>query len=158
MKFNSLNLVMIMGNLTKDPEEKEKKVDFTVASNERYKDSEGNWIDRADFTKVSAFGYLANSAKKYLKKGSTVLIVGKLRTIRFQKEGQKPTYYTYVQASEIIICGKSEKKAEARLTDEAEGDPFTDGQEEEKKAIGENEEKDPFPDSGESQSDDEILF
>jgi len=80
----SFNKVILMGNLTRDVEVRSLPSGMTVAQfglavNERYKDRDGNWVDRANFIDCEMFGNRAEAFAKYMSKGSPAFIEGKLR-------------------------------------------------------------------------------
>jgi single-strand DNA-binding protein len=91
----SLNKVLIIGTLGRDPEARQTSsgntvVNISLATNERYKDSSGNWTDRVEWHRVVAFGTRAETMAKYLRKGSSVYIEGNLQTREWDnKDGQK---------------------------------------------------------------------
>lgn len=90
----SFNKVMLMGNLTRDLEVRALPSGMTVAKfglavNERYKDREGNWQERANFVDCEIFGARAEAMARYLSKGSPVFLEGRLRLDQWKdKEGQ----------------------------------------------------------------------
>lgn len=89
-----LNRVMLIGHLGKDPELKfipsgSAVCSFSLATNESYKDKEGNQVDRAEWHKLVVWGKQAEIAGKYLKQGQQVFIEGKLQTRSWEKDGQK---------------------------------------------------------------------
>lgn len=80
----SFNKVILLGNLTRDVEIRAMPSglsvgSFSVAVNERYKDREGNWQERATFIDCEIFGARAEAMAKYLSKGSPVFLEGRLR-------------------------------------------------------------------------------
>lgn len=88
----NLNKVIIVGNLIKDPELKattngNKTVKFTVATNRTYKDREGNRQEDVQFTNVVFWGRQAEVIDQYMKKGSQILVEGRLRTYKWEKDG-----------------------------------------------------------------------
>lgn len=89
----NVNKVFLMGNLTRNVEMRALPSgmsvgSFGVAVNERYKDREGGWQERANFIDCEIFGARAEAMAKYLSKGSPVFIEGKLRLDQWQdKEG-----------------------------------------------------------------------
>jgi single-strand DNA-binding protein len=89
----SYNRVILMGNLTRDPELRyipsgTAVSDISLAVNERIKRNE-QWIDEVHFFDVTVWGREAEIANEYLSKGSPVLIEGRLRQDRWEKDGQK---------------------------------------------------------------------
>lgn len=80
----SFNKVILLGNLTRDVEIRAMPSglsvgSFSVAVNERYKDRDGNWQERATFIDCEIFGARAEAMAKYLSKGSPVFLEGRLR-------------------------------------------------------------------------------
>ena len=93
----SYNKVILMGNLTRDPELRHLPSNMPVAQvglavNERYKDKQsGEMIDRANFVDCEAFGRTAEIINQYFQKGAPILIEGKLRLDQWEdrQSGQK---------------------------------------------------------------------
>jgi single-strand DNA-binding protein len=112
--MQGLNKITLVGNLGKDPEINSiegniKVAKFTLATSESYKDPAGNRQTHTEWHAVVAWRGLADLAEKYLHKGSTVYVEGKLRTRNYEnKEGQK-VYVTEVQAEQIIMLDKKEE-------------------------------------------------
>jgi len=107
----SVNKVILIGNLGKDPEVKYTPqgtavAKFTLATNERFKDKSGEWQDRTEWHNITAWARLAEIAGEYLKKGRTVYIEGSLRTDSWEDKqtGQK-RYSTYINASDLVLLG-----------------------------------------------------
>jgi single-strand DNA-binding protein len=107
----SVNKVILIGNLGKDPELKHTSggmavTKFTLATGARYKDKEGKWQERTDWHDITCWDRLAEIASEYLKKGRSVYIEGSLRTDSWddKQTGQK-RYKTYVNASELVLLG-----------------------------------------------------
>jgi single-strand DNA-binding protein len=89
----SYNRVILMGNLTRDPELRyipsgTAVSDVTVAVNDRVKRND-QWIEETSFVDVTLWSRDAEIANEYLSKGSPVLIEGRLRQERWEKDGQK---------------------------------------------------------------------
>jgi single-strand DNA-binding protein len=81
----SVNKVILIGNVGKDPEVKYTPsgtpvAKFSLATNERYKDKDGNWQDRTEWHNLLAWQRTAEIVGEYVKKGSKVYIEGSLRT------------------------------------------------------------------------------
>ena len=89
----SFNRVILVGNLTRDVELRyipsgTAVTDITLAVNERVKRND-QWVEEAHFFDVTLWGRTAEVASEYLSKGSSVLIEGRLRLDRWEKDGQK---------------------------------------------------------------------
>ncbi len=91
----SFNRVILMGNLTRDPEIRYTSggtavTDIGLAVNDRRKGSDGQWVEETTFVDVTLWGRTAEVAGEYLSKGSPVLIEGRLKLDTWQNnEGQK---------------------------------------------------------------------
>jgi single-strand DNA-binding protein len=89
----SLNKVMLIGNLGKDPEVRftasgQAVTSFSLATGEKFKDkTSGEWVERTEWHKVTLWGKLAELAGEYLSKGKTVYIEGRLQTRKYDKDG-----------------------------------------------------------------------
>src|SRR4051794_8704159 len=111
MAGKSVNKVTLLGNLGKDPEVKftpqgTAVAKLALATNERYKDKEGQWQDRTEWHNVVLWQRTAEIAGEYLKKGSKVYIEGRLQTRSWDDKtsGQKK-YMTEVVANELVLLG-----------------------------------------------------
>jgi single-strand DNA-binding protein len=111
MAGKSLNKVQLIGNLGKDPEVKYTPqgtpvAKLTIATNERYKDKNGEWQDRTEWHNVVLWQRLAEIAGEYLKKGGKVYIEGRLQTRSWddKQTGQKK-YMTEVVGNDVILLG-----------------------------------------------------
>jgi len=91
--LSNYNKVILMGNLTRDPEVRFTRdgapvASFTLAINNRYR-QENETKEDVSFIDVVTFGKQADLVKNYLEKGSPVLIEGRLQQRRWEQEGQK---------------------------------------------------------------------
>lgn len=98
----SVNKVILVGNLGRDPEVRNfqnggKVVNLRIATSENYKDREGNRQERTEWHSVAIFNErLGEVAEKYLRKGSTVYIEGKLETRKWQDKDGQDRYTTEI--------------------------------------------------------------
>ena len=112
----SVNKVILVGNLGKDPEVKYTPqgtpvAKFSVATSERFKDKEGNWQDRTEWHNVVLWQRLAEIAGEYLKKGSKVYIEGRLRTDSWDdKESGQKRYRTEIVGQDLVLLSGSGKE------------------------------------------------
>lgn len=101
-----LNKVLIIGNLTRDPELKAlpsgiKVCSFGIATNRVYKDKEGNRQETTEFHNISAFGRTGELVAQYMRKGSQVYLEGRLQTRSWEgKDGEK-RYRTEIIADTV---------------------------------------------------------
>ena len=111
MAGKSVNKVILLGNLGKDPELKYTPqgtpvAKFSLASNERFKDKDGNWQDRTEWHNITAWARTAEIAGEYLKKGNKVYIEGSLRTHSWDdKQTNQKKYMTEVVANDLVLLG-----------------------------------------------------
>ena len=107
-----LNKALIYGNLTRDPEVRAlpsgiKVASFSVATNRVYKDQNGVKKEQADFHNIVAFGRQGELVGEYLRKGSGVMIEGRIQTRSWDdKDGQKK-YRTEIVADRIQFGPRS---------------------------------------------------
>lgn len=105
-----MNKVMLVGNLTRDPELRtgnsgKSVCNFTLAVNRRFKNAQGEM--EADFPNVVAFGQTGELVAKYLAKGRKCGVVGRLQTRTYEKDGTK-RYVTEVIADEVEFLSSRE--------------------------------------------------
>jgi single-strand DNA-binding protein len=107
----SVNKVILIGNLGKDPEVKYTPqgtavAKITLATNESYKDKGGQWQERTEWHNVVLWQRLAEIAGEYLKKGSKVYIEGRLQTRSWDdKQTNQKKYMTEVVAGTMVLLG-----------------------------------------------------
>ena len=106
-----LNKVMLIGHLGNDPELRttasgQSVANFTLATNENFKDSNGNLQERTEWHRIITWGKLAEICNQYLKKGRQVYVEGRLQTRSWDdpKNGEK-RYVTEIICSEMQMLG-----------------------------------------------------
>ncbi len=110
----SLNKVMLIGNLGKDPEVRYTAsgtavAGFSLATSERFKGKNGEWEDRTEWHNITLWGRLAEIAGEYLAKGKTVYIEGRLQTRKWQDRDGKDRYTTEIVGEKMqMLSGKGE--------------------------------------------------
>lgn len=106
--MSSLNKAMLIGRLGADPEVRYTQSNtavatLSIATSERYKDSNGEYQEKTEWHRVVAWSRLAEICQQYLKKGSQVYIEGPIQTRSWEdKEGQKK-YTTEIKALQMIM-------------------------------------------------------
>lgn len=90
----SLNQVILMGNLTRDPELRQTPTgqtvtNFSLALNRAYKDKSDEWQEVTDYIDIVCWGPLAERVSQYLSKGRRCLVQGRLQSRSWEQEGQK---------------------------------------------------------------------
>ncbi|MEZ4195029.1 MAG: single-stranded DNA-binding protein [Candidatus Paceibacterota bacterium] len=100
-----LNKAMVYGNLTRDPEMKAlpsgmQVCSFSLATNRVYNDRDGKRQESVDYHNIVVFGKQAENCAKYLTKGSSTYVEGRMQTRSWDKDGQKH-YRTEVVADRV---------------------------------------------------------
>lgn len=100
-----LNKAMIFGNLTRDPEMRalpsgQQVCSFGIATNYTYKDRDGKRVEKSDFHNIVVFGVQAENCNKYLRKGASAYVEGRLQTQSWEKDGVKQ-YRTEIVADRV---------------------------------------------------------
>ena len=90
----SINQVVLMGNLTRDPDLRQTPngqnvCSFSLALNRSYKDQAGEWKDATDFVDIVAWGPLGERVAQYLSKGRRCFVQGRLQSRSWEQDGQK---------------------------------------------------------------------
>jgi len=113
----SVNKVILVGRLGRDPETRytgggQAVANFSVATDESYKDKNGERQKRTEWHKIVVWGKQAEIAQQYLKKGSLVFIEGRIQSREWQdKEGQKRTSFEIVANNFRMLGGRSDGAA-----------------------------------------------
>jgi single-strand DNA-binding protein len=116
----SVNKVIIVGNLGRDPETRylpsgEAVTNISVATTDTWKDkASGEKKEQTEWHRVAFFGRLAEIAGEYLKKGSQVYIEGSLRTRKWQDKEGKERYTTEIRADTMQMLGSRAGAGEPR--------------------------------------------
>ena len=103
----SFNQVILMGNLTRDPELRttpngQSVCSFSLALNRSYKGADGNWLEATDFIDVVAWGPLGERVAQYLSKGRKALVNGRLQSRSWEQDGAKRSKVE-VNASDVTF-------------------------------------------------------
>ncbi|MBE0069887.1 single-stranded DNA-binding protein [Thermoanaerobacterium thermosaccharolyticum] len=129
----SINKVILIGRLTKDPTEHNtqnghKAVRFTLAVDRNFKDANGN--KQADFISVVAWDKLADLISKYCKKGKEIAIVGRLQTGSYTGQDGQKRYTTDVVAEEVQLLADPKNSSNSKNSNNNDDDFNFDGFEE----------------------------
>jgi single-strand DNA-binding protein len=117
----SLNKVMIIGNLGRDPEMRytpngQPVTQFTVAVNRNYKNQAGEWQEETEWFRIVAWGPLAERTAEYLRKGRKVYVEGRLQTRQWEGQDGQKRYTTELVANAVTPL-------DPRPRDDATGGP-----------------------------------
>ena len=113
----SVNKVILVGRLGRDPETRytgsgQAVANFSVATDESYKDRNGERQKRTEWHRITAWGKLAEICQQYLKKGTMVYIEGRIQSREWQdKEGQKRTSFDIVANTMKMLSSRGDAAA-----------------------------------------------
>jgi single-strand DNA-binding protein len=125
----SLNKVMLIGNLGKDPEVRYTPAgvavaSFNLATSERFKNKSGEWEERTEWHRVTLWSKLAEIAGEYLAKGKTVYIEGRLQTRKWQDNSGNERYTTEIVGEKMQMLSP---KGETRRGGDTTSEPVSGG-------------------------------
>jgi len=108
----SVNKVILVGNLGKDPELRYTPsgvavATFSLATSERYKDKNGEWVDKTEWHNIVAWRQLAEICGKYLHKGKQIYLEGKLQTRSYDDRDGNKRYTTEIVADQMQMLGRA---------------------------------------------------
>ncbi len=112
------NKVQLIGNVGNEPEittlENGKKVaKFSIATNESYKDSNGEKVQNTEWHNIIAWGKIAEIVENYVSKGKEIVLEGKLTSRSYESRSGEKRYITEVVVDEILLLGiKGDEKAD----------------------------------------------
>lgn len=129
--MSSLNKVMLIGNLGKDPEvrytpEGTMVATFSLATGETWTDKSGSRQERTEWHNIVAWTKLAELAKRYLSKGRQVYIEGRIRTREYNDRDGHKQRITEVIATQIVLLGSRPQSAGTGAPMESVARPVSD--------------------------------
>ncbi len=106
----SINKVILIGNLGKDPDVRYTPggaavANFTIATNENWTNKEGSREERTEWHRIVAWGKIAELCGEYLSKGRTVYVEGRLQTRKWQDKDGQEKYTTEIVAQTVQFLG-----------------------------------------------------
>ena len=131
-----VNKVILVGNLGKDPEVKYLDngvavANFSLATTENYKNKEGEKVSQTEWHNIVLWRGLAEVAEKYLKKGASVYIEGKIKTRKWEDKEGNTRYNTEILADNMTMLGGKKdsqenpiKPSQETASDKADDLPF----------------------------------
>tara|TARA_B100000609_G_C16818737_1_gene234762 strand:- start:106 stop:516 length:411 start_codon:yes stop_codon:yes gene_type:complete len=121
--MSGVNKVILLGNLGKDPEVRYLDsgiavANFSLATTENYRNKQGERVSQTEWHNVVFWRGLAEVAEKYLKKGDSIYLEGKIRTRKWEDKDGNTRYSTEVLADNMTMLGKknSQDSASQELT------------------------------------------
>lgn len=114
----SVNKVILLGHLGGDPElrylpDGSPVASFSIATNETWKDKNGEKQERTEWHRCQAWGRLAEIAGEYLKKGAPVYLEGKIRTRKWQDKSGQDRYTTEIVVERLQMLGGKRDETES---------------------------------------------
>ena len=132
-----VNKVILVGNLGKDPEVKYLDngvavANFSLATTENYKNKEGEKVSQTEWHNIVLWRGLAEVAEKYLKKGASVYVEGKIKTRKWEDKDGNTRYNTEILADNMTMLGGKQSQEDSQSSasksvandDEADDLPF----------------------------------
>ena len=113
--MSSVNKVILLGNIGKDPEVRETKagniVNMVMATSEKYTDKSGQKQENTEWHNLVVFGKLADVVSKYVKKGDKLYVEGSITTRKWEDKEGNTRYTTEVKVRDLTMLGGGEKKS-----------------------------------------------
>lgn len=111
MQKNSVNKVILVGNLGQDPEGRftpqgTAVTNLSVATNESWKNQNGELQDRTEWHRVVMYGKMAETANEYMHKGQMVYIEGRLQTNEWEDQNQNKRKTTEIKCDNFTMLGR----------------------------------------------------
>lgn len=124
----SFNQVILMGNLTRDPELRtipsgQSVCSFSLALNRSFKGADGNWQEATDYVDVVAWGPLGERVAQYLSKGRPCLVNGRLQSSSWEKDGVKRSKVEVNAQDVTFLGGRNEGSETAEQNDGGSSTP-----------------------------------
>ena len=121
----SLNKVLLIGRLGKDPETRYFQdgttvVNMSLATDEGYTDRDGNKVDKTEWHRIVAFGKQAEICSQYLQKGSKIFVEGKLRTRKWQDQDGQDRYITEIVIFRVLFLDNRRQQSQTETADDME--------------------------------------
>jgi single-strand DNA-binding protein len=110
--MSSVNKVFLVGHTGKAAEIREvgndKKAAFSLATSERFKRRDGEYVESTEWHSIECWGKLAEVAEKYILKGTMVYVEGKIRTEKYTDKNGEERYITKIIANTLQLLSKKE--------------------------------------------------
>ena len=113
-----VNKVILLGNLGKDPEVRYLDngvavANFSIATTENYKNKSGERVSQTEWHNIVVWRGLAEVAEKYLKKGASVYIEGKIKTRKWEDKEGNTRYNTEILADNMTMLGSKKSQEDS---------------------------------------------
>ena len=126
----SVNKVILVGNLGRDPEIRylpsgDPVANITIATSSKYKNKTGEMVEETEWHRVTFFGKLAEIVGQYLKKGRSVYVEGRIKTRKYTDKDGVEKYATDIIANEMQMLGSREGMGGPAGEDESSGGSYS---------------------------------
>ena len=123
----SVNKVILIGNLGRDPETRYMPeggaiTNISIATTDKWKDKNGEMQEKTEWHRIAFFGKLAEIAGEYLKKGSQVYVEGRLQTRKWQDKDGQDKYMTEIIADRMQMLGSRQGSGDRAAAGAPAGD------------------------------------
>jgi single-strand DNA-binding protein len=123
----SFNQVILMGNLTRDPELRttpngQNVCSFSLALNRSYKGADGNWQEATDYVDIVAWAGLGERVAQYVTKGRPVLVNGRLQSRSWEQDGNKRSKVEVVANDVTFLGSRGDNNGPASQPDQPQDD------------------------------------
>ena len=130
MQKNSVNKVILVGNLGQDPEARftpqgTAVTNLSIATNETWKNQNGEPQDRTEWHRIVMYGKMAETAAEYMKKGQMVYVEGRLETNEWEDQNQVKRKTTQVRCDNFTMLGRRQEGSQT--TESAGGEQVESG-------------------------------
>lgn len=117
MQKNSVNKVILVGNLGQDPESRftpqgTAVTNLSVATNETWKNQNGEPQDKTEWHRIVMYGKMAETAAEYMKKGQMVYVEGRLETNEWEDQNQVKRKTTQVRCDNFTMLGRRQMQSQ----------------------------------------------
>ena len=117
MQKNSVNKVILVGNLGQDPESRftpqgTAVTNLSVATNETWKNQNGESQDKTEWHRIVMYGKMAETAAEYMKKGQMVYVEGRLETNEWEDQNQVKIKTTQVRCDNFTMLGRRQMQSQ----------------------------------------------
>lgn len=124
----SVNKVILVGNVGNDPDVRHLENDlsfarFSLATSERYKDKNGQRVDRTEWHNIVVWRGLAKVVEEYVKKGSKLYVEGKIQTRKYQDKENVEKYMTEIVVDNLQMLDRKSDGGHAGSTSEKVSEP-----------------------------------
>lgn len=120
--MSSMNRVFLMGNLTRDPQVRKTAgglavSDLGLAVSDKYRNKTGEMVETVCFADIVVWGHQAESCAQYLKKGSQIMVEGRLQLDQWQTDAGEKRSRLRIRADRVQFLGRLQKSAAPTVTE-----------------------------------------